>query len=168
MATNLSSDLRRREADIAIRNFKPKHPDLIAVKSLDTKAYLYASKDYLKKHGPFKRKADLKNADFIGFTENTKYLEGLNELGLNLGSENFPYLSENHITHWSLLKSGAGIGVMMEKVGEDEPSVQKVMKSIPPFPVETWIVSHRELKTNRRIRFVFDFLVKALSKKKDS
>ncbi|OUR95777.1 LysR family transcriptional regulator [Halobacteriovorax marinus] len=161
VATNLSSDLRRREADIAIRNFKPKHPDLIAQKVKDTKAYLYAAKDYLKRSGPFKRKSDLSKGDFIGFSDNTKYIEGLNQLGLSLTEENFPYISENHIAHWSLIKNGAGIGVMPEKVGEEEPAVERVLKSIPPFPVETWIVSHRELRTSRRIRFVFDFLVKA-------
>lgn len=165
VATNLSSDLRRREADIAIRNFRPRHPDLISVKSPNTKAFLYASKDYLKRYGPFKRKKDLSKADFIGFTDNQKYLDGLKHIGLDICDDNFSFLSENHIAHWSLLKCGAGIGVMMEKVGEDDPTVEKVMKSIPAFPVETWIVSHRELKTNRRIRYVFDFLVKALSEK---
>ncbi|WP_127716753.1 LysR family transcriptional regulator [Halobacteriovorax sp. HLS] len=165
VATNESSDLRRREADIAIRNFMPKHPDLIAVKSLDLKAYLYASKDYLKRNGKIRRKSDLNTADFIGFSDNTKYIEGLKELGLNLSDDNFPFLSENHIAHWSLVRSGAGIGVMMESVGEQDPLVEKVMKSIPAFPVETWIVSHRELKTNRRIRYVFDFLVDAFKEK---
>lgn len=164
VATNHSSDLRRREADIAIRNFKPKHPDLIATKLKDTKAYLYASNDYLEEIGPFKKKTDLGRADFIGFSENEKYIDGLNQLGLELKPNNFPYLSENHIAHWSLVKNGAGIGVMPEKVGEAEPTVRKVLKSIPPFPIETWIVSHRELKTSRRIRFVFDFLVEALNR----
>jgi len=159
VVTNLSSDLRRREADIAVRNFKPSHPDLIARKIQDTKAYLYASKDYLKQKGPFRNKKDLKKADFIGFSENTEYLDGLNKLGLDLSEDNFPYLSGNHIAHCSLVKGGAGIGVMAQKIGEQEPCVQIVLKSIPPFPIETWIVSHRELKTNRRIRFVFDFLV---------
>lgn len=32
IASNQSSDLKRREADIAIRNFRPSEPDLIAKK----------------------------------------------------------------------------------------------------------------------------------------
>jgi len=118
-------------------------------------------KEYLKKHGPYKRKADLNRADFIGFADNTRYIEGLKKIGLDLDIDNFAYLSDNHIAHWSLVRSGADIGVMMEKIGEEDPLVEKVMKGIPPFPVETWVVSHRELKTNRRIRYVFDFLVEA-------
>ncbi len=164
VATNDSSDLRRREADIAIRNFMPKHPDLIATKVRDIKAYLYASHDYLKRQGPFKKISDLKNADFIGFSDNRKYIEGLQALDIDLSEENFPYLCENHIAHWSLVRSGAGIGVMMENVGEKDPLVKRVLKKIPAFPVETWIVSHRELKTSRRIRYVFDFLVEAFNK----
>ena len=163
IATNHSSDLRRREADIAIRNFRPKDSDLIAKKVKETKAYLYASDDYLKTHGPFKKKTDLTKADFIGFSENDEYLDGLNQLGLKLSGDNFPYISENHIAHWSLVKSGAGIGVMEERIAMEEPTVKRVLKSIPAFPIETWVVSHRELKTSRRIRFVFDFLVEELN-----
>ncbi len=163
VATNLSSDLRRREADIAIRNFLPKHSDLIAKKVKNKNAYLYASKEYIKEKGPFKRKTDLLNAEFIGFADNEEYIEGLNNVGIKLEADNFPYLSGNHIAHWSLVKSGAGIGVMTENIGDSDQNVEKILKNIAVFPVQSWVVSHRELKTSRRIRFVFDFLVQALN-----
>jgi DNA-binding transcriptional LysR family regulator len=163
VATNQSSDLRRREADIAIRNFKPTHPDLIAKRIEDTKAYLYASSEYIKENGPFKNIKDLKKGEFIGWSDNSEYLEGLNQLGLGLQESNFPYISESHIAHWSLVKNGVGIGVMPEKVGANEPTVKRALKSLAPFPIQVWIVSHRELKTNRRIRFVFDYLVENFS-----
>jgi len=45
VVANHASDLRRREADIAIRNFRPTEPDLIAKKIGDAHAVLYATPD---------------------------------------------------------------------------------------------------------------------------
>ena len=52
---------------------------------------------------------------------------------------------------------------MIEDVGDDEPLVERVLPSLDPFPAEIWLVAHRELKTSRRVRTVFDFLVYELS-----
>ena len=163
IATNSTSDLRKREADIAIRNLQPQHQDLIAQKIKDSKAYLYATPEYISAHGPFREKADFNKASFIGLVDNAKFLEGLNKLGLDLTPENFIYATENHIVHWSLVKCGAGIGVMPKYVGDKDPDVQRVLPNFISINIETWVVSHKELKTSRRIRFVFDFLVNALN-----
>lgn len=164
VATNTASDLRRREADIAIRNFRPQHSDLIARRLEDMRAHLYATSSYLTRKGPFCSLDDFAKGDFIGFVDNAAYLKGLQQIGLPITGANFPYATESHIVHWSLTKAGAGIGAMVETVGDAEHSVTRVNKDIPPFLIETWIVAHRELRTNRRIRYVFDYLVKALSK----
>ncbi len=60
------SDLRRREADIAIRHFRPTEPDLVAKKIKTAKAQLYATPGYLASIGNPKTVNELRNADFIG------------------------------------------------------------------------------------------------------
>jgi DNA-binding transcriptional LysR family regulator len=47
IASNEMSDLRRREADIAIRHARPQDSNLIAKRLRDTTAQLYASTQYL-------------------------------------------------------------------------------------------------------------------------
>lgn len=163
IASNVSSDLKRREADIAIRNYQPKHSDLIARKLGNSKAFLYANPDYLNRIGHSKSCLQLQYADFIGFVDNDTYIKGMNEVGLSLSLDNFPYATASHIAHWALVKEGLGIGVMLEYIGEREPKVCKVTDKIEPFIVETWVVAHRELRTNRRIRLVYDFLMEELS-----
>ena len=49
VVTNESSDLKRREADIAIRGFKPTQPDLIAKKLGEEPVWFYGEKGYLAK-----------------------------------------------------------------------------------------------------------------------
>jgi DNA-binding transcriptional LysR family regulator len=43
--------LALREADIALRNFRPEDPDLVARKLSDHHAYLYATPEYLSSLG---------------------------------------------------------------------------------------------------------------------
>ena len=40
----------------------------------------------------------------------------------------------------------------------EEPSVVRVSSAFLPINVDMWLVVHRELRTNLRIKYVFDFL----------
>jgi DNA-binding transcriptional LysR family regulator len=162
VSTNAISDLRKREADIAIRHVEPTHPELFFKKLRKSNAYLYATQEYIKKIAPVQKVSDLKKAAFIGFANNHEYIKGLKTIGLEVTSKNFHIFSEDHIFHWEMVKLGAGIGVMTEDVGAKENSVRKVLEKLSPIKFDNWVVAHRELKTNRRIRIVFDFLSEAL------
>lgn len=162
VSTNALSDLRKREADIAIRHVEPTHPELYFKKLRKSNAYLYATPAYLKKIGPIQKVSDLKKAAFFGVSNNLEYIAVLKTIGLELTSKNFHIFSEDLIFQWEMTKQGAGIGVMSEDVGAKESSVRKVLEKLPPIKFDNWVVAHRELKTNRRIRIVFDFLVEAL------
>ena len=71
--------------------------------------------------------------------------------------------SESGVVHWELLKSGFGMTLMPELLGETKPGVEKVLPDLPSLDFPVWLVTHRELKTSRRIRVVFDPLASALS-----
>ena len=163
VASNKASDLKRREADIAIRAFQPTEPDLIARKIRSFTYNLYASNTYLKKLNNPQHCTDLGSADFIGFDNTHQFMDMLNEHGLNLTQHNFPVSVENHAAHWALVKQGMGIGAMLEDVGEADPDVSRVLADFNFPALDVWLVVHRELKTNKRVRRVFDFLVKELS-----
>ena len=163
VASNAPSDLGRREADIAIRSFRPTQPDLIAKKIKDISAHLYATPEYLKSIGMPTTMAGLNQADFISFDNTGRLQKSLNDLGLNLSKKNFPLISENYIVHWELVKQGLGIGVMPIDIGDAEPLVQPVLKEFALFVFPMWLTAHSELKTSRRVRIVFDLLVSELS-----
>ncbi|GAB5470911.1 MAG: LysR family transcriptional regulator [Rhodospirillales bacterium] len=162
LATNSISDLRRREADIAVRSARPTDPDLIARKLKDETARLFAAEAYIQRFGGFQAAEDLARAQFIGFHENDRYLEGLNGLGLTLTARNFPIQTASHLVHWELVKQGLGIGLMLTTVGDAETSVRRAADWLPPFEIPVWLVAHRALNTSRRIRLVFDWLVEEL------
>ena len=163
VTSSKSSDLRRREADIAIRNFRPTEPDLVAKKVRDIPARLYAAPSYIEKLGPPKLPYDLRRADFISIDSTGVFLKGLNALGLGLTERNFPILTENYLVMWELVKAGLGIGVQDGYIGDAEPSVRRVLPDLEPIMFAIWLVAHREVNTSRRIRTVFDLLARELA-----
>ncbi len=163
IASNSSSDLKRREADIAVRAFRPTQPDLIARRVRDTNFHLYASRNYLDQIGNPTTPEEFGKADFIGIDRSNILIGALDQFGFTLSAKNFPVISENHLVLWELVKHGLGIAFMAAEVGDAEPLVKRVLPDLPPIPGEVWLVAHRELKTSRRIRMVFDFLVAELA-----
>jgi DNA-binding transcriptional LysR family regulator len=162
VVANHASDLRRREADIAIRNFRPTEPDLIAKKIGDADAVLYATPDYIAKIGNPTKPYDLRHADFVNMDHGGMMLKGLNTLGLGLTEVNFPLLTESYLVMWELVRQGAAIGILDAHIGDADPVVRRVLPDLEPLVFPIWLVSHRELTTNRRIRMVYDFLAAEL------
>ncbi len=165
VTSSKASDLRRREADIAIRNFQPAEPDLIARKIREFPARLYATPGYLDRIGNPRLPYDLRNADFISIDSSGMFLKGLNAMGMGLTERNFPILTENYLVMWALVKHGLGIGILDADIGDAEPLVRRVLPDLEPLKFPIWLVSHRELNTSRRVRVVFDLLAAELAQR---
>jgi len=163
VTSNSPSDLRRREADIAIRNFRPTEPDLIARKICDVPARLFATPAYLESIGHPKLPYDLRDADFVSIDGSGMFLKGLNSMGLGLSERNFPILTENYLVMWEFVKIGLGVGILDGNIGDAEPAVVRVLPDLEPMMFPIWLVAHRELHSSRRIRMVYDLLATELS-----
>jgi DNA-binding transcriptional LysR family regulator len=164
VATNAPSDLKRREADIAIRNFRPTDPDLVARKVRDMAGHLYAATSYLNRLRRPITIAKLNKADFVGFDRTPALINRLRSVGLELSLENQVFVCANQLVQWALIKHGLGVGVMAEVIGDAEPLVERVLPEAEAFVFPVWLVSHRELHTSRRVRVVFDLLADQLAR----
>jgi DNA-binding transcriptional LysR family regulator len=162
VASNQARDLHRREADIAVRNFRTTQPDLITRKIKDSNARLYATPGYLKRLGGVSSPKDLSKAELFAFDRTDVMIDGLRKLGLELTRQQFPIVTSNHLVQWELCKHGVGICIVMEEVGDAEPRVRRVLPKLPAIPIPVWLVCHRELQTSRRIRLVFDRIAEGL------
>ncbi len=163
VATNSASDLRRREADIAIRNFRPQQPELVARKVRTMEGTLYAATRYLERIGRPRTTKQLSAADFIGFDRSDAMIKGLRAMGLEVDERSFVLVSENQVVQWELVKRGLGVGVMSSVIGDAEPGVEPALPSMPKMTFPVWLVSHRELQTSRRVRIVFELLARELA-----
>ncbi|MEL6503562.1 MAG: LysR family transcriptional regulator [Pseudomonadota bacterium] len=164
VVSNAISDLRRREADIAIRAVRPTDPDLVGRKIWTDRAHLYGAKAYLDRVGDPKNPEELAKLNHIGFRENAGYQGGLNAFGVPVTEANFPLRCADQLIQWPMIRQGLGIGVMVERIGDAEPLVRRAAPWLPPFEFDVWLVAHREVRTSRRVRIVFDHLAHALER----
>ncbi|MDW4500391.1 LysR family transcriptional regulator [Sulfitobacter sp. D35] len=164
LPSNAAKDLQRREADIAIRNFRPTQPDLVARKIREDRAGFYATPECFERFGRPETLADLARAEFIGFDAGDGMIEAMNGLGLAVTEANLTLRGGNHFVCWALCLEGLGIGVVPEEVGDAEKRVVRVLPAFDRMVYPLWLTSHREVRTSRRVRVVFDFLAEALSR----
>ena len=162
IAANDIQNLQLREADIAIRHVRPEQPDLIAKLIGDGKGHFYASKEYLRKRGQPTSKADLSNHDFIGFGDDQRMVDTLNQMDMSLTLANFRVGSKNGLVAWELARNGLGIIIMSDKVGETADDMQRLLPDMDPLLFPIWLTAHRELHTSRRVRVAFDLLAEFL------
>ena len=163
IAADAISDLLRREADIAIRHVKPEQPELIARLVREAEANFYASEDWVQVHGHPRRAEDAAHLPFVGSDRSGQYLSYLRQHGLPVKEANFSCYADQSKAHWALVRHGLGIGAMIDEIARDTPGIVRVLDDVPPVRFPIWLVTHRELRTSRRIRIVFEALAEGLA-----
>jgi DNA-binding transcriptional LysR family regulator len=163
VASDGFSDLLRREADIAIRHVRPEQPELIGRLVRHSSACFYASESWVREHGLPRTAEEAVQHDFIGMDRAGHYLQHMRSKGLQLSSANFRSYADNSVTYWEMVRQGLGIGAIMEEIARETPGMVRVLEDVSPFQLPIWLVTHRELRTARRIRIVFDLLAEILA-----
>ena len=163
ISSNALSDLQRREADIAIRHVKPEQPDLIARFIREAVAHFYASHDWVKAHGHPRRADEVAGLPFVGGDRSGQYARYLQQHGLPVSEANFSCYADHSVTNLELVRQGLGIGAMMEEIADNTHGIVRVLDDVPPVRFPIWLVTHRELRTSRRIRVVFEALAQGLA-----
>lgn len=162
VADNTPSDLLRREADIAVRNFRPKEPDLIARKLTDMGANFYAATGYLEEHGTIRSPEDWANARLIVPEGAEVFLSTLNAMGVPVGERQIAYECNSYLAMWEMVKEGLGIGILDTTIGDKEPTVARAAPEFDDLCFPIWLTAHRDILQSQRMRVVFDFLAKEL------
>ena len=162
ISSNQVSNLLRREADIAVRMVQPDQGTLIAKKLGSVTVGVYAHKSYLARFGTPQAPDDLLNHTLIGYDTDDVMIRGFANYGQSLGKEAFAIRSDDLIVQWQALCAACGIGFVADYMGRSQSDLVKIlpMLKIPPLPM--WLAVHREIRSNQRIRAVFDYLAKAL------
>lgn len=155
---NAASDLLRREADIAIRMFRPVQNDLIA-KRVGTMTYgYYANREYLAANGTPETLDQIEGHEFI--LPHDEILAHTNKFGKRPyhPKGNISFRSNNLITLASAVRQGFGIGAYSCIMGDEDPNLVRLFGNMAVFSSDIWLVTHAELRRSARIRAMFDFL----------
>ncbi|MDO8458379.1 MAG: LysR family transcriptional regulator [Burkholderiaceae bacterium] len=162
VSSNEVSNLLRREADIAVRMVQPDQATLIAKKLGQVGVGVYAHKKYVARCGAPQLPDDLLQHTLIGFDVDDTMIRGFASYGQVLTKASFALRSDDLIVQWQALRAGCGIGFVADYMARNEPDLVKLlpMLVIPPLPM--WLAVHREIRSSKRIRAVFDYLAAAL------
>jgi len=155
---NAVSDLLRREADIALRMFRPVQNDLICKRTVTMSYGYYAHKDYIAEHGTPKTFSDIKKFDFIlPHDELLSYTssEHRKKLAIPKGAA---FRSNSLVALSTAVEAGYGIGAYSCIAANDNPNLVRLFDDYVVFSTDIWLVSHVELRRSARIRAMYDYL----------
>jgi DNA-binding transcriptional LysR family regulator len=158
VASNALSNLLRREADIAVRMVRPDQGSLVARKLAEVGVGAYAHRRYLARAGEPRRPEDLMAHRLVGYDRDETILRGFAALGLPIGREAFALRTDDHVAYGRLVAEGAGIGFLAHYTAAGEPELKRVLPQLKIPPMPCWLAVHREIRGNRVVRRVYDFL----------
>ena len=161
IATNSSNDLLRREADIAVRLYRPRQPDLIM--AIVGKIYvgLYATPDYLKQFGDIETIEDFSKHRLIGEDQADRLLKAMVDFGLPIKRSDFVFRSDSVLAQIAVIEAGLGLGSGMT-IAFDLAKVVRVLPETINVPFDVHVVAHADLHRSRLMRALFDHLVMEL------
>jgi DNA-binding transcriptional LysR family regulator len=162
VVSNTVSDLLRREADIAIRLVRPTQSSLVARRIGHVAIAACAHRSYLVRRGVPQAPADLLAHDLVGNDRVQDIYRGFAAMGHPVGPEQFALRTDDLIAYWAAVRAGLGIGFVAAYLLRSDLDVVAVLPELSLPPPAVWLVVHREIRTNRRIRTVFDFLAREL------
>lgn len=165
---NSPADLLRREADIAMRMFRPEQNDLIAKKTITMNYGFYASKDYIERKGKPETLNNLKNHDIIlPHDEILAYTNTYSRKNM-LNNNSAAFRSNNMLALSTAVREGYGIGAYSCFLASQDDNLVRLFDNHVVLSADIWLVSHADLKRSARIRAMFDYLGDILQEHKNA
>ena len=162
VANNRLSNLLRREADIAVRMVRPEQTSLVARKLGSVGIGAYAHESYLQRAGTPSEPMDLARHTLIGYATDGLIERGFAALGLPLQREAFSVRTDDQVAYGMLVAQAAGIGFVAHYNARHWPGVRRVLPQLAIPPLPCWLAVHREIRSSKVVRRVYDFLADAL------
>jgi DNA-binding transcriptional LysR family regulator len=156
--SDISENLLYRQADIALRMYRPTQDGTFARHVADLPVALYAARSFLDRHGRPTSTEELLALDFVGFDRDDLILRMMAGFGLHRRREDFPVRCDDQVVYWNLVRAGLGLGGAQCAIGDADPLVERCAPfvALPPLPL--WMAAPEALRHTPRIRRVWDFL----------
>jgi DNA-binding transcriptional LysR family regulator len=153
-----TENLLFREADIALRMYRPTQLNVVTRHLGDLPTAIYAAKTYLDRCGRPQTVADLMDMDFVGFDRSDLILRLMASLGIERRREDFVLRCDDQVVYWALVRAGCGIGATQCPIGDADPTVERTAAFIPLPALPVWLTAPEALRQNPRVRRVMDHL----------
>ncbi|MGA0605832.1 LysR family transcriptional regulator [Phenylobacterium sp. VNQ135] len=158
--SNKLEDLSRRDADIAVRMARPTQNAIVAKKVGELGFGFYATARYLERNGTPEDLRSLEQHALIGYDRMTPPKVDV-EIGRPITRDIFSLRTDSDAAQLALLRAGFGVGVCQHQIARRSDLVQ-VLPGTFAFRLDVWICMHEALRSNPRMRLMFDHLAAEL------
>ncbi len=159
---NRAGDLLRRDADIAVRMFRPRQEALLARRIGRVGLGLYAHRDYLARHGVPGSVTELGGFHVIGFDRDDGSARAVAAGTLPIDRTLFRVRSDSDLAQSALLRAGLGIGAMQHRLAAEVPELVPVLAAEVQLGLEMWLAMHEDQRGNAAVRAAFEVLGEGL------
>ncbi len=159
-----TENLLYREADIAVRMYRPTQLGVITRKLGVQRLGLFAAKTYVAKHGAPVDASEIAHHDLIGFDRSDLIIKGMSALEMQVDRSFFKIRCDNQTVYWEMVAAGCGIGVAPLLVAAADPRVVRVIPDLEVGALPIWLTAPEALRTSPRIRRVYDMLAAELGR----
>ncbi|MGL5005328.1 MAG: LysR substrate-binding domain-containing protein, partial [Casimicrobium sp.] len=153
----------RREADIAVRMVRPTQTSLSARKLGGIEIVAAAHESYLRQYGRPKHSSSLVEHRLIGYDRDKTIERGFAKLGSVIDRNAFCVRTDDHVAYGRLVAAGVGIGFIARYNLAHLPGVVAILPELAIPSLPCWLAVHREIRGNRIVRRVFDFLADSIA-----
>jgi len=161
--SDTTENLIFREADVAVRMYRPTQLDVITKHVGDQATAVYAAKSYLDRMGRPETLEEARRFDFVGFDKSDLIIRTMANLGINATRDDFAVRCDQQAVHWELVRAGCGLGGAQTIIGDADPKVERLLDGqLKMLPLPIWLTAPQALHSNPRIRAVWDYLSTAL------
>lgn len=158
-----TENLLYREADIAVRMYRPGQLDIVTRHITDLEVGLYASRAYLDRVGRPAFSDEVMRLDLVGYDRNDQILRGMRQAGLDARRDWFATRCDDYLVYWQLIRAGCGAGFVLSCVADKDPQVERIDTGLPIPKLPVWLAAHEAVRKTPRIRRVWDALADGLS-----
>ena len=162
-ASDTAGNLLFREADIAIRMFRPTQLELVAQHLGDIRLTAFAARSYLTRKGTPRSADDLPGHDMVGYDQSDLMIRAMQMGGVPATRDWFTTRCDDQVTYLELVRAGCGIGFGQARLIARDPDVVPIDLGldVPPLPV--WLAAPQAMRGTPRIRRVWDALATGLA-----
>ncbi len=146
-----TENLLFREADIAIRMFRPDQLDMVTSHIADMALGVFAAQSYLERAGKPERIEEMFDHDMVGYDRNDVIIRGIAEMGWRVGRDHFTTRCDDQAAYWQLVRGGCGIGFSPVAVGRADPEMVRLFPDLPIPPLPVWLTAHEAMRRTPRV-----------------
>lgn len=152
-------DLSKGEADIAIRATAPYDAGLFGRKIAQTPWAIYASHDYVAKHGGLPALEDLERHSIAVLDSDHEENKTKTWFGSVAPGAKVAARCNSMTALRAAARSGVGLVSLPVTIGDSDPDLCRVFGPIEGLSTDFYLLIHEEMKSSKRVRALFDFII---------